>query len=72
MNHELEIQKIRLQAYHERYTAFTILTLQLSSRLESDEESNKLTAKTLETLNSLRKDTLEQITLTESYIRSLK
>lgn len=72
MNHELEIQKIRLQAYNERYTALTILSLQLSSRLESDEESNKLTAKTLETLNFLRKETLDQITITESYIRSLK
>lgn len=67
MNYELEIQKIRLQAYHERYTALAILTLQLSSRPENDEESNELM-----TLNSLRNDTLEQITLTESYIRSLK
>lgn len=72
MNHELEIQKIRLQAYHERYTALTILSLQLSSRPENDKESRKLTSKTLETLNFLRKETLEQITLTESYIRSLK
>jgi len=42
------------------------------SSCQADSKVMKIRAKTIETLNLLRKETLDQITLTESHIRSLK
>jgi len=72
MNPELEIQKIRLQAYNERYTALVVLSITLTTRLPKDRETEELQEKALATLNSLRNDLLEMISLTESAMRRLK
>lgn len=43
MNAKLELWKIRLQAYNERYTALTILTLTLSSTMPKNQDDANLT-----------------------------
>lgn len=71
MNAKLELWKIRLQAYNERYTALTILTLTLSSTMPKNQDDANLTNKTLATPGILRQETLEQINLVEQEILKL-